>query len=275
MRNLSFCMSRLFFWRWISGMKWHRDFSCLNSVGATLWQWMSLLTPFPWIQMLLCRLCPWHMCHWSMYSTFNGFDLQSSWMSIIVPSGGTQYKAYQQGRIQGLSLIRITPLIWIKILEASWLTAFNHFDVPLKRASLLVHATWAPDCFVRPGRACFSPPLSLSGSDRCGSRRSNIHARRDSPTVEGELSLHRVHAPGVLGHALVRAGVLLLEVRDFQDAAGFPHVHFPGEGDAVHSPPVYRRHRAARRGHGEVWPSEVTAFIICANSDLLKAYLRL
>lgn len=81
------------------------------------------------------------MCHWSMYSTFNGFDLQSSWMSITMPSGGTQYKAHQQGRIQGLSLIRITPLIWIKILEASWLTAFNHFDVLLKRASLLACAT--------------------------------------------------------------------------------------------------------------------------------------
>lgn len=61
----------------------------------------------------------------------------------MVPSGGTQYKAHQQGRIQGLSLIRITPLIWIKILEASWLTAFNHSDVPLKRASLLTHATQA------------------------------------------------------------------------------------------------------------------------------------
>lgn len=61
----------------------------------------------------------------------------------MVPSGGTKYKAHQQGRIQGLSLIRITPLIWIKILEASWLTAFNHSDVPLKRASLLTHATQA------------------------------------------------------------------------------------------------------------------------------------
>lgn len=40
----------------------------------------------------------------------------------------------RQGHIQGLSLIRITPLIWIKILEAPRLTAFNHFDGPLKRA---------------------------------------------------------------------------------------------------------------------------------------------
>lgn len=36
----------------------------------------------------------------------------------------------RQGHIQGLSLIRITPLIWIKILEAPPLTAFNHFDGP-------------------------------------------------------------------------------------------------------------------------------------------------
>lgn len=103
---------------------------------------MNLLTRFPWIQMLQCRLCPWHMFHSSMYSTFNGFDLQSSWMSITMPSGGTQYKAHQQGHIQGLSLIRITPLIWIKILEASWQAAFNHFDVPLKRATLLMCVTW-------------------------------------------------------------------------------------------------------------------------------------
>lgn len=61
----------------------------------------------------------------------------------MMPSGGTQYEAHQQGRMQGLSLIRITPLIWIKILEASWLTAFNHSDVPLKRAPLPVHATRA------------------------------------------------------------------------------------------------------------------------------------
>lgn len=70
----------------------------------------------------------------------------------MMPSGGAQYKAHQQGRIQGLSLIRITPLIWIKILEASWLTAFNHFDVLLKRASLLMHAAQssADRCFIRP-----------------------------------------------------------------------------------------------------------------------------
>lgn len=37
----------------------------------------------------------------------------------MMASGGTQNKAHQQGRNQGLSLIRITPLIWIKILEAS------------------------------------------------------------------------------------------------------------------------------------------------------------
>lgn len=56
----------------------------------------------------------------------------------MTPSGVTQCEVHQQGHIQGLS--PIPPLIWIKILEASWLTAFNHFDVALKRASLLVHA---------------------------------------------------------------------------------------------------------------------------------------
>lgn len=40
-------------------------------------------------------------------------------------------------------LIRIILLIWIKILEASWLTGFNHFDASLKRAALLACATWA------------------------------------------------------------------------------------------------------------------------------------
>lgn len=75
-----------------------------------------------------------------------------------------------------------------------------------------------------------------------------------SPTIERELPFHRVHPPGVLGHTLVRAGVLLLEIRDFQDTAGFPHVHFPGEGYAIHPPPVYGRHRAARRDAGNFMP---------------------
>lgn len=30
----------------------------------------------------------------SMYSAFNSFDLHSSWMSIMMPSGGTQHKAH-------------------------------------------------------------------------------------------------------------------------------------------------------------------------------------
>lgn len=62
----------------------------------------------------------------------------------MIPSGVTQYEVHQQGHIQGLSHINhIPPLIWIKILEASWPTAFNHFDVALKRASLLVYAPWS------------------------------------------------------------------------------------------------------------------------------------
>lgn len=69
----------------------------------------------------------------------------------------------------------------------------------------------------------------------------------ESPTIEGELSLHRVHSPGVLGHTLIHAGVLLLEIWDFQDNTGFPHVHFPGEGHAVRSPPAYRWYWAVRR----------------------------
>lgn len=59
----------------------------------------------------------------------------------MIPSGATQYEVHQQGHIQGLS--HIPPLIWIKILEASWLTAFNHFDVALKRGSLLMYAHWS------------------------------------------------------------------------------------------------------------------------------------
>lgn len=82
----------------------------------------------------------------------------------MMPSAGIQYKAHQQGRVQGLSLIRITPIIWIKILKASWPTAFNHFDVPLKRTSLFSRVCVTRAASVR----AFLPPLSLSGSDRCG-----------------------------------------------------------------------------------------------------------
>lgn len=132
----------------------------------------------------------------------------------------------RQGHIQGLSLIRITPLIWIKILEAPRLTAFNHFDGPLKRA--LPPTTPHPLTTNPPTPPHTPSPILLY-----------------APTVEGELPLHRVHPSGVLGHALVRPRVLLLEVGDLQDAAGLPGVHLPGEGRAVHPPPADGRHRAA------------------------------
>lgn len=67
-----------------------------------------------------------------------------------------------------------------------------------------------------------------------------------SPTVEGELSFDCINSPGVLGHALVRACVFLLEIWDFQDATGFPHVHFPGKWQTVGSPPDYRGHGAVK-----------------------------
>lgn len=177
MYHLSLCMSWLFCDRRDRSGCRYSDFWKVR-----LWQCVNPLTPFSWIQMLLCRLCPWHMCHSSMYSTFNGFDLHSSWMSIMMPSGATQYKAHQQGRVQGLSLIRITPLIWIKILEALWPTAFNHFDVPLKRTSLLSCTTWASAdrrwLLYKTPCVCFVLSLSLSGSDRCSVCWSNIHARQ-------------------------------------------------------------------------------------------------
>lgn len=120
-----------------------------------------------------------------MYSTFNSFDLQSSWTSITVPSGGTQWEAHQQGHIQGLSLIRITPLIWIKILEASWLTGFNHFDVPLKPASLLLCAKQsAADLrrlLCKKSHVCFFfflPSQSESVWQDVPPLWSNIHVRR-------------------------------------------------------------------------------------------------
>ena len=86
-----------------------------------------------------------------------------------------------------------------------------------------------------------------------------------SPTIERELSFHGVHSPGVLGHTLVRASVLLLKIWDFQDAAGFPHVHFPGEGHPVHSPPVYRGHWAVRREKFNPLKSKLFIFV----NDLL------
>ena len=59
----------------------------------------------------------------------------------MMPSGGPIYQPHQQGQVQGRRLIRITLLIWIKILAASWLTAFNHFYVPFKRGPLLVRGS--------------------------------------------------------------------------------------------------------------------------------------
>ena len=123
------------------------------------------------------------MCLWSKYSTFNSFDLQSSWMSIIVPSGETQYKAHEQGHIQGLCLIHIIPLIWIKISVASCLTASNRSDVLLKQGSscevkepLFINM----DCVLRPvtvGLPLMS--LSLSNSGTCSFLWSNINVLLD------------------------------------------------------------------------------------------------
>lgn len=98
-----------------------------------------------------------------------------------------------------------------------------------------------------------------------------------SPTVERELSFHCVHSPGVLGHTLVRAGILLLEIWDFQDAAGFPHVHFPGKGHTIHSPPVYGWYRAVRRDNNKCTCSfQFLRMTYCSSADsyLLKHYLR-
>lgn len=165
-------------------------------------------------------------------------------MSIILPTGVTQYVVHQQGHIQGLS--HIPPLIWIKILEASWLTAFNHFDVALKRASLLMYAHWssADACqdFIR-------LLVSASQSELVWQMWCTLvkySCTLGSPTIERELSFYCVHSPWILSHAFVCAGILLLEIWDLQNAAGFPRVHFPGEWHAIHPPPVYGRYRAVR-----------------------------
>lgn len=70
-------------------------------------------------------------------------------------------------------------------------------------------------------------------------------------TKERQLSLHRVSSFCVLCHTLVRARVLLLEVRDLHHAAGFPYIHFTSERDSVHPMPAYRRYRTVegRGGH--------------------------
>lgn len=170
------------------------------------------------IQMLLCRLCPWHMGHCSMYDTFNSFDLQSSWMSIIMPSGGNQWEAHQQGQIQGLTIIRATPIIWIKILEASWLKGFNHFDVLLKPASLLLCSkqSCADLCCLQFKNSCvcfFCHSVWADLTDVPHYGQIFMHDR--PPTVERELPFHCVHPPGVFSHTFICAGILLLEIWDF------------------------------------------------------------
>lgn len=87
-----------------------------------------------------------------------------------------------------------------------------------------------------------------------------------SPTIEWELSFHCVHSPWVLCHTLIRAGILLLKIWDFQDTAGFPHVHFPGEGYTVHSPPGYRRYWAVTTGKCN------TAFNFCQCTTSAEKY---
>lgn len=103
--------------------------------------WQCKEASFPWVQLLLCSLYPWLMCQCSMYSTLKrvwslvNFNLNhyTIWCN---PVQGSPTRSHSRAQPH-------LPLIWIKILEASWLTAFNHFDAALKRASLLMYAHWS------------------------------------------------------------------------------------------------------------------------------------
>lgn len=202
--------------------------------------------------MLLCRLRPWHMCHWSMYSTFNSFDLPSSWTWITMPSGGNPIRGSPTRSYPRAQPHPHHPLIWIKILEASWLMAFNHFDVPLKQTSFLAHATpslcWLPQPALREKVVSAFAAFQSEQVWQMWCTVVKYSCTTGSPTVERELSFHCVHSPGVFSHALVRAGILLLEIWNFQHAAGLSHVHFPREWHIVDSPPAYRRCWAVKRG---------------------------
>lgn len=68
-----------------------------------------------------------------------------------------------------------------------------------------------------------------------------------APTVEGDASQRPVLPLPVLRHALVRPGVLLLEVGNLKDGVGILHFHLAGKGNATGSPPAYFWHRAEGR----------------------------
>lgn len=66
-------------------------------------------------------------------------------------------------------------------------------------------------------------------------------------TVEGDAAQRPVLPLPVLRHALVRPGVLLLEVGNLKDGVGILHLHLAGKGNAAGSPPAYFWHRAEGR----------------------------
>ena len=130
---------------------------------------------------------------------------------------------------------------------------FNHADALLKSHSHVGRFLW----FRRPMRfvcdeslsewvwhGSLSLSLSLSLALSFWFKYSCAHARMGSPTIERQFAFHRVPPFRILCCALVDPGILLLEVGDFQDAAGFAHVHLPREEDAVHPPPCYGWDRA-------------------------------
>lgn len=76
-------------------------------------------------------------------------------------------------------------------------------------------------------------------------------------TVERETPARRVLASAVLRHTLVGPGVLLLEIRNFEDGVGVPHLHFGGERNPAGSSPAYFRDRAVtKKESGEIIASQ-------------------
>lgn len=63
-------------------------------------------------------------------------------------------------------------------------------------------------------------------------------------TVERQLSFHRVSSSAIFGNAFIYACILLLEVRDLQNSAGFVYVHLPTKRSSIRSSPTDSWHWA-------------------------------
>lgn len=75
-------------------------------------------------------------------------------------------------------------------------------------------------------------------------RKGEQERRRKFPTIVSETSSRNVFSSGVFCNTFIESCILLLEIRDFNHAIGFPQLYFAWKWQPISSSPVNLRHGA-------------------------------